>query len=91
MLDDVNYDEGTIHVESGDAIFLYTDGLFSCGLNTDFTNWTQVEELADRYKDNLKTYPDDFLEDIFYAFHLIHREKHSDFTDDVALMLLKIK
>ncbi len=90
MLEGLKYDTHYLKVESGDALFLYTDGLFSAGSSKDFTNWGQVLTLAKRYSSTLEEDPESFLESIIYAFHLIHRERKTDFTDDVALMLLQI-
>lgn len=90
MLDGLKYDNHQLEVASGDALFLYTDGLFSAGSGTDFTSWNQVLTLAQRYCTSLEEDPESFLESMIYAFHLIHKERKTDFTDDVALMLLQI-
>lgn len=90
MLDGLSYDNHQMDVEPGDALFLYTDGLFSAGTSKDFTQWHQVLTLAQRYSTTLDHEPESFLENMVYAFHLIHKEKKTDFTDDVALMLLQI-
>jgi sigma-B regulation protein RsbU (phosphoserine phosphatase) len=91
MMDDVSFETKEISVAKDDLIFLYTDGLFCSGEKGDFTGWEKVLSLSRRLKHSLEEEPDDFLEEIFYAFHMIHKSHHSEFTDDVALMLLKIK
>ncbi|MCK8060792.1 MULTISPECIES: PP2C family protein-serine/threonine phosphatase [unclassified Fusibacter] len=91
MMDDVTFETKEIKVAAGDLIFLYTDGLFCSGDKGDFTGWEKVLSLSRRLKHSLDTQPDDFLEEIFYAFHMIHKSHQSEFTDDVALMLMKIK
>ena len=91
MMDDVQYDLGSTPVQGGDIIFLYTDGLFCSGENGDFTGWEKVLQLSKRLKISLKHDPQDFLDELFYAFHMIHKAKNSEFTDDVAMMLIKIK
>ncbi len=87
MMDGVSYQTETMPIHAGDAIFLYTDGLFCSGDGGDFTDWQKVEKLANQFKFDLAE-PDQFLEEIVYAFEVRHRAHDSDFTDDVALMLL---
>ncbi len=90
MMDGVTYESQTMPVGRGDAIFLYTDGLFCSGDVGDFTDWQKVEKLANQFKLDLAE-PDQFLEEIFYAFQVRHMAHDSNFTDDVALMLLLIE
>ncbi len=90
MMDGVQFETLTMPIQSGDALFLYTDGLFCSGDVGDFTDWQKVEKLANQFKLDLET-PDDFLEEIFYAFKVRHMAHNSDFTDDVALTLLIVK
>lgn len=90
MLDGITYEQECIEVEKDDVIFLYTDGLFCAGNQGDFTAWETVFKLADQLKKAVKE-PQYFLDEIFYAFHMIHHAKHSDFTDDVAMMMMRIK
>ena len=82
-------------LSEGDFIFLYTDGLFSAGNGTDFVNWKLVHQFASVNKDHMAQTPDQFLEDMFWYFHLIHKSDtdsgEEDFTDDVAMMLLRVK
>jgi len=72
-------------------IFLYTDGLFCAGEASDFTGWDKVFSLSRHLIDVLEVSPKEFLEDIFYGFHMIHKANHADFNDDVAMMLIKVK
>ncbi len=90
MMDGVKFETLTMPIEAGDTIFLYTDGLFCSGDVGDFTDWQKVEKLANQFKLDLMA-PDDFLEEIFYAFKVRHMAHNSDFTDDVALTLLIVK
>jgi len=91
MMDEVKFELGSTPVAVNDTIFLYTDGLFCSGDHGDFTGWEKVLQLSKRLKSSLKFDPYDFLDELFYAFHMIHKAKHSEFTDDVAMMLIKIK
>jgi len=91
MLDGVTYETESAAIEKNDVLFLYTDGLFCAGEASDFTGWDKVFALSRRLKDVLETSPKDFLEDIFYGFHMIHKSNHTDFNDDVAMMLIKLK
>lgn len=90
MIDDVTFETLSTPLKKDDAIFLYTDGLFCSGEFGDFTGWEKVLKLGKRLRYALEKNPDDFLNEIFYAFHMIHKANHSEFTDDVAMMLLKI-
>lgn len=90
MLNGVAYESQETKLERGDAIFLYTDGLFCTGHGNDFTGWQKVFTMAQGLTHTLETDPDDFLDILFYGFHMIHKSNHLDFTDDVALMLLKL-
>ncbi len=88
---DGDYDQETLELAVGDGILLYTDGLFSVGQQADFTHWTLVEAFADANRDLFNRSLEDFLEKIFYYFHLYHKRHTNvdDFTDDVAVMALK--
>ncbi len=90
MMDGVVYESKTMPISRADAIFLYTDGLFCSGDVGDFTDWQKVEKLANQFKLDLAE-PDQFLEEIFYAFQVRHMAHDSNFTDDVALMLLVVE
>ncbi len=95
ILENADYQLHTKKLGEGDSIFLYTDGLFSSGQKTDFVNWKLVHEFASEHIQEIEKEPDVFLEELLWYFHLIHKcEKHGheqDFTDDVAMMLLKMK
>ncbi len=90
MMDGVEFETLTMPIAKGDALFLYTDGLFCSGDVGDFTDWQKVEKLANQFKLDLEA-PDDFLEEIFYAFKVRHMAHNSNFTDDVALTLLIVQ
>lgn len=94
MFDFASFDMQKKHLESGDFLVLYTDGLFSSGVKGDFLNWTQVEDFAKMNLALLYQSPKEFIDEMFYYFHLIHRKSHDDevdFTDDVAIIILKLK
>ncbi len=91
MLEGITYETESMKVEKDDVLFLYTDGLFCAGEASDFIGWDKVFALSRRLTSVLETRPKDFLEDIFYGFHMIHKANHRDFNDDVAMMLIKIK
>lgn len=91
MFEDITYETEATEIEKGDVVFLYTDGLFCAGEASDFTGWDKVFLLSRRLIDVLESSPKDFLEDIFYGFHMIHKANQTDFNDDVAMMLIKIR
>ncbi len=91
MLENITYETESTEIETDDVLFLYTDGLFCAGEASDFTAWDKVFSLSRHLIDVLEVSPKEFLEDIFYGFHMIHKANHTDFNDDVAMMLIKIK
>lgn len=91
MMDGVSFETQHADIYSGDALLLYTDGLFCSGDVGDFKDWRLVKTLANQFHLDLTDSPDDFLESLFYGFKVRHMAHNSDFTDDVALMLLSIK
>ncbi len=91
MLNNVRYHTENFQVDPEDMIFLYTDGLFCACEGKDFTGWEKVFTLSRQLSGILTVSPKEFLEDLFYAFHMIHKTSGNDFTDDVAMMLLKVK
>lgn len=90
MLDEVTFETDRMSLEKKDFLFLYTDGLFCVGEKNDFTGWEKVFSMSRQFKAELLISPNDFLEEIFYGFHIMHKSGGLDFTDDVAMMLLKI-
>ena len=90
MMEDVSFETEQIQLNKDDFLFLYTDGLFCSGVESDFTGWSKVLSLANQLKPALTSHPEAFLEEIFYAFHMIHKANHADFTDDVAMMLIQL-
>lgn len=95
VFDMATYQLNSKTLNEGDSIFLYTDGLFSSGQKSDFVNWKLVHEFASSHKNEIANEPNTFLEELFWYFHVIHKSDSKtgdqDFTDDVAMMLLKIK
>ncbi len=91
MLNHVSFVTDSYILEKDDIVFLYTDGLFCACEGNDFTGWEKVFLLSRQLANVIVENPKDFLDELFYAFHMIHKSNHTDFTDDVAMMLLKIK
>ncbi len=90
MLDDVTFRTETLQLQKNDLIFLYTDGLFCAGANCDFNGWDKVTKASAQLKKALTENPEEFLEEIYYAFHMIHKSSNKDFNDDVAMMLIRL-
>ncbi len=91
MMDNVVYETKQMSIKKGDALFLYTDGLFCSGDVGDFTDWEIVKKVSRQFIPELQSTPNEFLEELFYAFKVRHMAHDSDFTDDVALVLLTVK
>jgi phosphoserine phosphatase RsbU/P len=92
MYELARYDEGSIDLESGDCLFLYTDGLFSSGKSGDFKNWVLVEDFANIYRELAFSNGSLFLDKAYNHFKLMHmRESGIDYTDDVAMLFLRYK
>jgi len=91
MIEDMTYDEYKVPLEPGDGIFVYTDGLFSTGVGSDYTHWTLVKESCGELKEVMKDDTKKFLENIFWKFSFLHKTAGSDFTDDVALIYLNLR
>lgn len=91
MMEDVVYDTVYRHIYPGDVLFLYTDGLFCSGEAHDFVGWENVFQLATQLREELLDNAEGFLEELFYGFHMIHKARNSTFTDDVAMMLIKLR
>jgi len=91
MIEGMTYDQYTMPLKKGDGIFVYTDGLFSTGTSSDYTNWTLVKESCGELKSVMRDGPKKFLENIFWKFSFLHKSHGTEFTDDVALIYLKLK
>ncbi|BEP29862.1 PP2C family protein-serine/threonine phosphatase [Helicovermis profundi] len=91
ILEGIGYENYEMKLNRGDEIFVYTDGLFSSGKDSDFKNWTLVEEFTNLYKRLALEDQKTFLEKAFNHFKLIHMTEDGDYTDDVAMMLLRLK
>ncbi len=91
MMDEIGFETEEMPMERGDMIFLYTDGLFCTGEAADFTGWERVISIAKQLDRTLFRSPAEFLDEIFYAFHMIHKSQGLDFTDDVAMMVIQLK
>lgn len=91
LFEDADFDENEESLSKGDIIFVYTDGLFSSGKKSDFKNWVLVEDFTRVHLDLALTDEKLFLNKAFNHFKLMHMTDEGDFTDDVAMMMLKIK
>jgi len=91
MLDNLTYENQSINMNSGDGLFLYTDGLFSSGRGGDFVNWKEVLSNTKSFKDPLDKHPATFLRKMKSAFRASHTDESGNLIDDVAMMLLKKK
>lgn len=87
------YEQFCVTLEEGDTVFLYTDGLFSSGKRSDFVNWEKVHRFSQEFRSLIKSDPDLFMDEIKYYFHLMHKtvDGQSGFTDDVAMMMIRLK
>jgi sigma-B regulation protein RsbU (phosphoserine phosphatase) len=74
-----------------DSILIYTDGLFCSGNKGDFVDWEKVLDFTKTRAIMAHDEPKEFLESLLYYFHLIHKESATDYTDDVALILINRK
>ena len=90
MMEEVHFETEAVMLKKEDVIFLYTDGLFCTGESSDFTEWKKVFEVSNQLRKALIENPNEFLEGVFYTFHMIHKVNHTDFNDDVAMMLIKL-
>jgi sigma-B regulation protein RsbU (phosphoserine phosphatase) len=91
LIEGATFDERVEELDVGDTIFVYTDGLFSSGKKSDFKNWTLVEYFTNVHKDLAINDEKLFLNKAFNHFKLMHMTDYGDFTDDVAMMMLKLK
>jgi len=91
MIEDVTFETEAIPLDAGDSIFLYTDGLFCTGEAADFAGWTEVYDIANNLKGVWYENPSEFLDEILYVFQLIHKSRKTFFTDDVAMMIIRLK
>ncbi len=91
MLCGVSYETEQLQLQKNDFLFLYTDGLFSAESGNDITGWDRVFSMARQLDHELTTNPEAFLEELFFAFYMFHKSNQRSFTDDVALMLLRLK
>ena len=91
VMDEISFETDSVSMDEEDLLFLYTDGLFCSGEGADFAGWENVFKLARQLSAVVESEPRTFLEELFYGFHMIHKSKQLDFSDDVAMMLIKIK
>lgn len=91
MMKNVKFETDRYAIEPDDILFMYTDGLFCAGVDSDFVGWKDVFSLSKRISTVIESDPHEFLEELFYGFHMIHKSNHTDFTDDVAMMLIRLK
>ena len=91
ILNHIHYETRQTDFRKGDMVFLYTDGLFCAGEGNDFTGWEKVCMMSKHFDHVAGENPKEFLEELFYAFYMFHKASKLDFTDDVAMMLIRKK
>jgi len=91
ILEGVRFKDRETILTPGDALFLYTDGLFSGGKNGDFKNWGKVLENTNEFLPDLDAHPETFLRKLNASFRSAHLDEHGELVDDVAMALIKIR
>jgi sigma-B regulation protein RsbU (phosphoserine phosphatase) len=91
FFEESTYNEYQIKMNKDDMLLVYTDGLFSSGVNSDFADWPEVQYFCEDHIDLLKQDQNEFLNEILSHFAMKHRKNDSDYSDDIAIMLLKYK
>ena len=91
VMENVTFETKTTQLKSKDFLLLYTDGLFCSGSDSDFTGWNKVFSISQTLQETFERSPAEYLEEIFYAFHMMHKSHHTTFTDDVAMMLIRLR
>lgn len=86
--EEAEYENDCVEFAEGDSILVYTDGLFSKGKNGDFNDWTDVYNFTLRNTKLIERRPETFLDKIIYTFH---KKNTKECSDDIAVMLLKMK
>lgn len=88
IFEDCEFSSACKTIESGDAILLYTDGLFDKGSNKGFAKWDLVKDYCEKNKLELVLNSNTFLDDIVQEFSALGG---NDFIDDVAVMIIRKK
>lgn len=86
--EEAEYENECVEFAEGDAILVYTDGLFSKAENGEFNDWTDVYNFTTKNTRLIEKRPETFLDKIIYTFH---KKNTKECSDDIAVMLLKMK
>lgn len=90
--ENLHYEEHAMTIHHDDTLLLYTDGIFCNGQKSDFANWPMVHEYLSKNGHQLKGREEDFLDHMYWFFHMMLNTNEEDrFEDDVALMLIRKK
>ena len=85
ILENTIFEMNEIEINAGDAIVLYTDGVFDKGKEKDFVNWNLVHNFCQLHSKKFEDIPV-FLEEMSNYFE---RRNNCSFVDDAAIMILK--
>ncbi|MBF8982099.1 fused response regulator/phosphatase [Lutibacter sp. B2] len=88
IFENAKYENKYTKIEKGDAILVYTDGLFSKRKNGVFEDWTSMYNYVSEKFNLIETDPKKFVDNLLCSSD---EGNTKDFADDVALMLFKIK
>lgn len=89
VFEEGRYENKQVPLTPGDGVLLYTDGLFSAGERANFVAWDQVHDYSQIHCEKILSYPEMFLNELTQYFR--GQEESASFSDDVAIMILKIK
>ncbi|MFH0823605.1 MAG: SpoIIE family protein phosphatase [Pseudomonadota bacterium] len=85
---DMEYDEGTESLESGDRILLYTDGVTEAGNNSESGEVYGEERLKETFLHHMDQAPDRLLQTILGEIEEF--QGSTSFDDDVSLLMVSV-
>jgi sigma-B regulation protein RsbU (phosphoserine phosphatase) len=86
VFEDESFDTAIKDIAEGDAIILYTDGIFDKGKDSEYANWSVVRDFCEY---NLESFSEDisnFMDKIIEYFKM---RGNCNFIDDVAIMIVR--
>lgn len=83
IFEDVDFEVETRNFYSGDAIILYTDGLYDIARENDFCKVEEVQRFCELNKFNISRNLDMFIDDLISFFY---NKNGKEFVDDVAVL-----
>jgi len=86
MFEDENFEDELRTMTKGDAVILYTDGIFDKGQENGFTSWDLVRQYFNQHQN---TFFNDLKVSIDDMIDFFRKQGDSDFIDDVAVMTVK--